>query len=715
MSNILRFIPKTALSAKENLKDFIEHTKTNQIPLLKSNKFENNQWCVSGLLGRNKGSKYIYFAKVDFKVSKRRPKDGTPGSIPVRKVLQEPFLSFSKSLIIYMHGTKKSVAIKRRLLALRYLERALLETNASACPTSVSPEILSKACNFVLKDSSQQSAYDISKQLSLVYQHMLDLGLVTAPSEWHPPISTSESSYTRLGKEFDEARAKKLPSPHALLGLAKIFNSDSNNPTDIMVSSITAIMLCAPDRSTEALYAPMNLITDDWVDPDTGEIGIGMRWFPAKGGKPMVKTVIPSMRDIAKRAVSRLLHLSGPARQLANWYENNPNKIYLPPNLEHLRKQELINYQEAHSILFSHIEKPLTRIQLNRVGNWMRVNKISRSRINPKQKAVVKFADLESAVLKKLPVGFPIMDPTTGMKYSEALCIVREQEFLENTEPSACSFTEIKYSSLQKGLKSTDTNKSIFERHNLTDDDGKFSFLSTHQLRHYLNTIARQSGLLSEDEIAAWSGRKRIQQNATYNHQSDRDVISIVRAAVGDPTKGVGPISNIDNRVFIRREDFAELKIITAHTTENGYCIHDFAQSPCPAVTDCMNCSDQVCIKGDLRAEKNLRQYKTELDRLSGDARKAFEEEVLGAAEWFQHHQKTLDRVNQLIAILDDPNTPEGAVIQLNGVTSPCRIRMAEQERKLSAKRVGSTITSLADVSSHLNSTSRGMVNRDDR
>jgi hypothetical protein len=196
--------------------------------------------------------------------------------------------------------------------------------------------------------------------------------------------------------------------------------------------------------------------------------------------------------------------------------------------------------------------------------NWLDSNNVPR--ISTKRGSSVSFKDLERAVLKQLPAGFPIMDSETGMRYSEALCLARKGEFHALSIPSQCCFDKVSYGVLQRALKtSSPTKQSVFERRGYMDKDRKYLHLSTHMLRHYLNTLVRHSGLLTEDEIAVWSGRMSVRQNTAYNHESDRDVITKLRDAVGDPSRSVGPFSNIDNRIFIRRDEFANIKIITAH------------------------------------------------------------------------------------------------------------------------------------------------------
>ena len=47
-------------------------------------------------------------------------------------------------------------------------------------------------------------------------------------------------------------------------------------------------------------------------------------------------------------------------------------------------------------------------------------------------------------------------------------------------------------------------------------------------------------------------------------------------------------------------------------------------------------------------------------------ARDGSEHSLYGADRWSQHQYKTLERINQLIEILESPNTPIGSVIRLS-------------------------------------------------
>ena len=126
-----------------------------------------------------------------------------------------------------------------------------------------------------------------------------------------------------------------------------------------------------------------------------------------------------------------------------------------------------------------------------------------------------------------------------------------------------------------------------------------------------------------------------------------------------------GPLADLPKKVLIRRDDFARLVVPTAHTTDLGYCVHDYTASPCQLQRDCIHCQDLVCVKGDAEKMVMLRQRLAEARGLMEKAGAAVREGYLGSDRWREHHQSTVDRLSELCAIMADPAVPNGAVIQL--------------------------------------------------
>lgn len=146
----------------------------------------------------------------------------------------------------------------------------------------------------------------------------------------------------------------------------------------------------------------------------------------------------------------------------------------------------------------------------------------------------------------------------------------------------------------------------------------------------------------------------------------------------------IAPLGAGRNATLIPRDQFGHLKIATAHTTEYGYCVHDYTMLPCQLYRDCMNCTEQVCVKGDAEKEANIRQLVTETRALLGNARAAESEGDAGANRWVAHQKLTLSRAEQLCAILEDPQVPDGTAIRLHGIIPASRL-----EQSLARRRVG--------------------------
>lgn len=673
MADIVLFEPRTALDAKTNLSDFIELCRTQIRPFGCDIAFDDNVWNISGCGTKvsNHGSEFLRFTSLKY---------SDTGSLKVSKksgvVMEEPFLSFSKAMLSYMFGMNPTVTNKRRIAALRYLEIALRSQTGINCPTATTPQVLNFASQQMMDFLSENTAYDYSCELEAIYGYMIKLQLVTVPTSWRNIVPYGQNTHirSRVGEKFDEERKKKLPSPAALTGLAQIFSSPNNTKKDTVVSSASALLICSPDRISEILHLPVNCIATE-RKISTGEFGCGLRWFPAKGASPMIKWVIPSMADIAKMAVDNLKRISEPARIVAKWYEDNPNKLYLPAHLEHLRSQEMLSMLDMGQLLFDRVNSRDTGVAM-----WVTSNKLAKVKLGGK-KVFVRFDDVEKTIIEMLPRDFPIYDSEQNMLYSDALFIQRGNEIDDLRPTIQCLVEATTYKTIAKSLGRLKDRPNIFDRHRMTEEDGSPLSIRTHMFRHYLNTLAQQEGALSEEDIAMWSGRKNVSQNAVYNHVSDRDVLATLRKSVGNDKLAVGPLAHINNRVLVSRDEFANLKVVTAHTTEFGHCIHDYTMLPCQIHGDCLNCNEQVCVKGDAVRESNIRCLRDETRTLLKNAQAAMDEGDYGASNWVKHQSTTLERLDQLCELIDNPAIPIGSVIQPAGIVPASRLAQAAERR----------------------------------
>ncbi len=457
---------------------------------------------------------------------------------------------------------------------------------------------------------------------------------------------------------------KKMPSDAALDALPKIFLVAVETP-DLIVSSAAALLCSAPDRISEMLSLPNDCEVNHKRSKSDKNDAFGLRWWPAKGADPMVKWIVPSMTSVVQEAIGKIRAETNEAREVATWYENYPDKLYLPLSLEHIRVKEWLSMKELAEVLGFHDRQAATA--------WCKLNKLDY--VIKGKAGRVRFNDVQHAVIKLLPEAFPVLDRRTGLRYSEALFVARKNEMNVQRGTYRCMIEPITINQINSGLGSRAQHgiSSIFSRLGFSEPDGTPIRITTHQFRHYLNTLA-QAGGLSQLDIAKWSGRKDIRQNHAYDHVTPDQMLQKIRDAVGDSSQMFGPLAELPKSVLIPRNEFARLKVPTAHTTDLGYCIHDYTMSPCQLHMDCINCEDMVCVKGDQIKEARLKQRLEEARALFNKAQDAVAGGYAGSDRWMEHHTVTVERLSQLCSIIDDPKVPIGAVIQLSSPTATQQI-----------------------------------------
>jgi hypothetical protein len=379
-----------------------------------------------------------------------------------------------------------------------------------------------------------------------------------------------------------------------------------------------------------------------------------LKWPGSKRHEDFAKAIPQVMSDLARTAIERLRIATAEAREIAAWYERNPNSLYLPPDCSELRGKKLTAEDLAR----------ITGLRRDSVLELFKTKKLVPNLAHAASGHRIytfNFEDVEAFILTLLPNGFPIADPSNGMRYSELLTVVRRNEFGEvGTGAWRCMIAPLKYTNIQ-GNFNNPHNKGIFFRLGLCSEEEPIS-IKTHQLRAYLNTLA-QTGGLSEVEIAAWSGRKDIRQNRAYDHRKPEDVLTAImrrRKKSSATSLAVRVNEPVSRSLELGSENHG-------HITELGFCEHDFSSSPCTMFMDCLNCTKHVCIKGvDPRHLERIDQSLIHAARNLQEAQRAVEQEFDGAAEWVVAHKETISRLEQLRAILMDSSIADGSVIRLS-------------------------------------------------
>lgn len=684
MNKPIYFTPIEEFSANQNLEKFIAMCRNELTVFGKNLKFDENVWDISDTVTQKAMSKRmaIIFSTLE------SSKDSTRQGIATHEntiAMQKPFLGFAKAFIRYQYGLQP-VKDNKRITALRLIEASLVNLKGYADAIDVDADILTEAANLAKNNYSKTLAYRLGGEIEKIGRFLAEKKITKVQNDWKNSIKRPNDS-SRVGKNADEARNKKMPSKAALEALPEIFFK-ADTPYSLMVSSIIALLFGAPNRINEIFLLPYDCEVQQ--NDSEGNEQYGLRWFPAKGAKPMIKWILPSMVNTIKEAIRRIKYETVPAREIARWYDKHPDQIYLLPEYEHLRSKEYLTPDEAAMIIFG---KKTTHsmtawYKTNKVPYTTHIEKTGGYKSVPERKAMVHFRDLENAVLKLLPKDFPYLNKEVHLKYADALILQRINEYHSNRGTIVPTVVGLRYGIIPDALGARTSQVSLFERFGYIEKDGSPIKATSHQFRHYLNTLAQKGGA-SQLDIAKWSGRIDVKQNADYDHLSADELLEMVQEAIGDEDLMSGPLANIKEikkKVIITRDEYARLKVKTAHRTDFGICIHDFSMMPCQLHMDCNNCVEQVCMKGDMQGNARIRERKEDVQRLLNIAQEAYQNGHVGANRWIQHHSLELSRLTQICDILDDPKTPDGSFIQLSNIPIVSMIEQADILRKENIK-----------------------------
>lgn len=639
---ILHFVPRSELEPLANLQAFVELCRTSEV-LGANVQFDRNTWDVGHLKGHNKVNRIIFST-----LEASREKVAEPSMPP-------PFLEFAKSTLIYLQDYRPVVSQSNRIAALRALEAALRDMNKGSRPTAVDEQVLDTAVELAREQVSPAVAYHIAGQLVYIAKFMCSMEFIQLRRPWTHGIKKPQEVGSRISKEAIDARQKKLPSAATLHALGGIFY-EARTPADVFVSSHMAILVCAPERINEVMRLPRKCDVDG-----TGEyLGrFGLRWEGSKGFHDTTKWLPTEMVPVAKKAVKNLLYVTAPAQALASWYTANPSKLFLHEEAGYLRGQEVLNPAELALLLWG------DETAGGPANLWaQKTHGLDPVRLGGRRIGYL-YEDVERAVLAMLPPTFPAVPGAPELLCMNSMVVMRTNEMHQSRATYLCMFSCADYMAITSHLGTYKDRKSIFERYDYREDDGSPISLRSKSLRHYLNMVAQMNGL-SSTEIALFSGRKDVKQNRSYDHMSSDEVQApISQALEGTFTAELEPAIRGGSELILRSE-FKGLALTAGHTTEYGRCTHSFASEPCHLHRDCINCGEHECIKGQKDKEANLLLLKSENENLLKQALEACGEGEYGANVWVEHATKTLERVDALLAILNDPANEDGAIVRLD-------------------------------------------------
>lgn len=452
------------------------------------------------------------------------------------------------------------------------------------------------------------------------------------------------------------------------------------NAGDRVAICLTAILLCAPSRINEVLCMSVDdyVTVDDYAkarisDTDTLHRAHQLLLVTMKGSKGAEwspKPVLEFMIDVFHYCLNIIKTHGKRSRMLVQWYEEHPDELYLPPELEYLRGEALsrsdltkiVNfgdpgpkhgYAQTAERVFSEL-KDKAFLATNRVTQSKNGRKTPRPMI-----AFLHWPDVEKNLLEKVHRAMANCRRVTEINHY--MGDLSKMLFLFDSDGTPFLPTAINYQFVNKRLKRTESRKessgaaSLFERLGIAMPvNGKiqFAMLDTHDPRRWLTTMALIHGeKLSDVLVNKWARRCNLTQLKAYDFRTAEikaaatampdaaqltelsdlsyglaaiekleEVFGLESAIVAAHDAGIAMTSMdavtkaVENRPVAK----SSRGIIIIYPQRFGVCFHQHHEKPCrnysnDLTASCVTCNEGSFVKGHIPTNDETRKVAVQL------------------------------------------------------------------------------------------------------
>lgn len=597
------------------------------------------------------------------------------------------FQIFSKAIIVYLQRTRnlRFSMVAAYNIAVRRLYNPLFERGAYD-PTHLTRADFERVVEF-LRESGYKNLYDATSHLKVIADTIDKLQLTEIAIHFehdarlekrrHDYISLHDTDRAVKQRKSDE----RLPSREAMEAYALCTNNPVSEGEEILLRVID-LLIVTGQRGNEVSVIPY----DCWVErPIKGELGelvldaygkpiaeYGIRYFAEKQFQSRVHWLAASDVHLAKRAVERLKALTIEQREVSKWQEKNPGRIWSYP------PQQLISEAQVMEWLGFSNEKEYGKhlyLYLSRNGihpSHEESDYHNRKKVGRRYVA----GEIEHLMAPKLYGHAALTENVQGqvrivLKTSEVLAIAFDGQFRfkgrENNVfraiPRRVTLTDI-----NRALGANPRYPSIFSRRSLVEADGAPIRLTSHQPRHWRNTIYHLTGM-SDVQQALALGRKRLEQNRFYQHtsieedmeshhsflafKSYQERIDFLHSGI-KKGKIQGALSDSYHSLLkekgpITAEAFLTVHATALHVTPFGGCVHDFSQAPCPKHLQCWNGCSHLHLMGTPSERANLERQADQLAKVITIMRDTGLGEA-GTDVWLEDQESKLDNLKSILA-----------------------------------------------------------------
>lgn len=667
----------TLSRARKSLEGFINQEQAVFQSLPIPTPWESTLWSVEHWLPQRLKQQTITFE------THRQSLEKNGYSVPPKAALPLDFQDFCKALVVYLQRTRslKFSMVAAYNIAVRRLYNPLFERRVSD-PTQLTRGDFDRVVEF-LRGSGYKNLYDAISHLQVIADTIDKLQLTETAIHFvhdakpekrrHEYISLHDPDRAVKQRKSDD----RLPSREAMEAYALCSNNPLSDGEEILLRVID-LLIATGQRGNEVAVIPYDCWVERPIKGTTGEVVVdangnplvecGIRYFAEKQFQSRVHWFAESDVPLARRAVERLKELTQEQREIAKWQETHPGRLW--------------DYS------------PQTAMSQDEVLRWIGLSQnrdtyrnlnvyLSRNGIDPYREPGCRTSlnrylagDIERFLVPKLRGHAALVENAGGslrvvLKTSETLAIAFDGQFrLGGREANVFRAIprRVTLLDINQALGSDEKRASIFSRRSLTESDGTPIRLTSHQPRHWRNTIYHLTGM-SDVQQALALGRKRLDQNGYYQHtsieentaahqdflafNSHHERIDFLHTGIRDK-RIQGALTDsyhalLSDKGTTTAEAFLTVHATALHVTPFGGCIHDFSQAPCPKHLQCWNGCSHLHLMGTPSERANLETQAENLKTAITIMRDAGAGEA-GSDVWLADQEDKLNNLKSVLA-----------------------------------------------------------------
>lgn len=607
----------------------------------------------------------------------------------IEELFKQPFIEFAKAFVRQEQTIKESQMIADWIQVFRLVYRAIQEYKAGTEPDILLLDALVQTrVEELIRQSkfSDKKKYHFGGKFQKLCRWLLEKRIIVTLPVWKNPFPRGRDKIEQIDEDSEQWREERCPSMHQMLTLADCF-AKAQTKKDRYYTSVLSLLCFAPGRGSEISSLTVHSLQED-------EGNYYVVWYSAKGKGEIKKWVPTVMVDTVKEAFKRLIEIGRPARDAAKFAFDNPGKFLIHEGC--VTGKEFSQDQPLNAVQFA---SAMGLSSNNSCGFDITWSQFPQKWIKELLKhGLPTYKKLRSEVDKNYKKeGWPNA-PTSGRPIWESLCLIRENELHDEFKPKHFSWGIPSVNQINDQISKRLIGKStLWERFKVFNEDGSEIRMTTHQLRVWLNTHAMNGGM-DDFLLAMWSGRADIRQNKAYDARTREEKEKVLnQLMLVSHEDSPSPIVLRELNLPVPLISLGVKRDGVADFTGLGFCVHNFAQSPCTKAGECMTCKEHVCMKGLLETLENLEQLELLVAEQLDVAKAAVDDHAFGVDRWVTHLGWKLAHLRTIIAQMKNPKVQDGALIRipLEHDPSPTRraLDMKNQVTELGEKGGGEALS----------------------